>query len=104
MPRNVFKRMRAADDLGPALNANEVSESISMEDAEKATLVAIGTFGGGTVTWQITLDGTNFVSSGLTQTAPGKVDLTIPCKAARASLAGATAPSVNCAAMIRTFD
>jgi len=104
MRNNVFKALRAADDLAAALDENEVTEAISMETFEKATLVAVGTFGGGTLTWQITVDGTNWVTSGLTLTAAGKVDLAIPCKAVRGSLAGATTPALVCAGAFQTFD
>jgi len=102
--RNVFKTMVAADDGAVALNANENSAPVSMDNIEKATFAAAGTFGGGTMTLQVSMDGTTFVTSGLTLTAVGKVDLTIPCKQARWALTGATAPSVTMACALRTLE
>lgn len=102
--RNVFKTMLAADDSAVALNANENSAPISMENIEKGTFAAAGAFGAGTMTLFVSMDGTTFVSSGLTLTAAGKVDLTIPCKQARWTLTGATAPSVTMACALRTLE
>jgi hypothetical protein len=103
MAKNVFLTMGAADDNGN-LNANENSKPVDMQAIEKGTFAATGTFGGGTATLQVSMDGTNWVSSGLTLTAAGKVDLTIPCKQARWNLAGATSPSLVCACALRTLD
>jgi hypothetical protein len=104
LQRTVFKALVAADDSAAALNANENTISVGAENIQEATIVASGTFGGGTATVQITVDGTTFVSSGLTLTATGKVQLTIPCKAFRVALTGATGPSVICAAAMRTYE
>jgi hypothetical protein len=68
-----------------------------MTNAEKARFAAQGTFGGGTMTLQITPDGTNWSSSGLTLTANGQCQLTTPCKQARWTLTGATSPSITMA-------
>lgn len=104
LQRTVFKALVAADDLAAALNANENSIAVGAENIQEATIVASGSFGGGTITVFITVDGTTFVSSGLTLTATGKVQLTIPCKAFRCTLTGATAPSIICAAAMRTYE
>lgn len=104
MPRNVPVTMVAADDSGLALNANESSKPVDMLNAEKARFGAAGTFGAGTMTLQITLDGSTWHSSGLTLTAAGSVELTTPCKQARWTLTGATAPSINMHAVLRTLD
>lgn len=103
LQRNVFKVLGAADD-GGNLNANENTIAIGMENIQQATIACTGTFGGGTATVQISVDGTNFVTSGLTLTAAGKVDLTIPCKAMRVALTGATSPSLVVAMAARTYE
>ncbi len=104
LQRTVFRPLLAADDNAAALNANENTIAIGAENLQEATIVASGSFGGGTITVFITVDGTNFVTSGLTLTATGKVQLTIPCKAFRCTLTGATAPSVVCAFAGRTYE
>lgn len=104
LQRTVFKQLVAADDLAAALNANENTIAVGAENIQEATIVAVGTFGGGTITVFVTVDGTNFVTSGLTLTSAGKVQLTIPCKAFRCTLTGATGPSVTCAAAMRTYE
>lgn len=104
MARNVFLTMPAADDGENLDEAAEVTAAVDMTNIEKGTFAAVGTFGSGTLTLQISVDGTNFVSSGLTLTANGKVDLAIPCRQARWSLAGATTPDIACAAALRTLD
>lgn len=104
MPKNLIVSLVAADDSAAALNANEATKAIDISNVEKATLVAVGAFGGGTLTWQISLDNVNWVSTGLTLAAAGKSDLTIPAKFVRGVLAGATAPAVICGAALRTLD
>jgi hypothetical protein len=101
--RNVYVTMGAADD-GAAINTNESSKGVDMTNAEKARFAAQGTFGGGTMTLQVTLDGTNWSTSGLTLTANGSVELTTPCKQARWTLTGATSPSITMGASIRTLQ
>ena len=90
--RNVFK------SLGAALAANGSTGAIDVSGASQVTLGASGTWGGGTLTWEISLDhGTTWVTSGLSQTADGSKILTNPATQVRGTLAGATAPSISCA-------
>lgn len=102
MAKNVFVAMPAVD--GGALNANENTIDVDLTNAEKASVVATGTFGGGTLTLHGSLDGTTFATTGLTLTAPGKLDVLIPLKKVRGVLTGATTPSVSVAIGIRTLD
>lgn len=104
MARNVFKTIVAADDGAAALDENEPSEAIDMQNVEKSTFGVAGTFGGATVTLQISMDGTTFVSSGLTVTAAGRMELTTPCKQARLNVTGGTAASITGAVALRTLD
>jgi hypothetical protein len=96
--------MPAADDGAAALNANESTKPVDMMNIEKGTFAAVGTFGGGTLTLQVSMDGITWHSSGLTLAAAGAVTLSIPCKQARWTLTGATAPSVTCSCALRTLD
>jgi hypothetical protein len=104
MARNVFVTITAADDDSATFDENEVSNAIDMQNVEKATFGVAGTFDGATVTLQISMDGVTFVSSGLTAAAAGRMELTTPCKQARISIAGGTAPELTCAAALRTLD
>ncbi len=104
MARNLIIPMLAADDGAAALNANEPTKAYDITNMDKATIAATGTFGGGTLTVQLSNDGTNWFSSGLTIAAAGKVDLAIPAKFVRGNLAGATTPSLNVTMALRTLD
>lgn len=102
--RNIFKNFTAVDDGLTIFDENELSNAIDMINVEKATIAAVGTFGGATVTVQISTDGTNFVTSGLTIAAAGKVDLTIPCRLVRLSIAGGAGAAITAAIVMRTLD
>lgn len=89
--RNVFK------SFGAALAANGSTPGIDVETASQVTLAAQGTFGGGTISFDISLDnGATWVASGLSLTASGSKVLTQPATQVRATLSGATGPSVTC--------
>ena len=61
----------------------------------KATVIAWGTFGGGTVAIQVSSDGTNWADH-TTFTAAGAADVDISAAAyVRGNLTGATAPSLT---------
>jgi hypothetical protein len=94
--RNVFK------SFGAALAANGSTPGIDISGASQVTLAAQGAFGGGTITFEISLDnGATWVSSGLTLAAAGSKVLTNPATQVRATLAGATGPNVTCQAGIQ---
>ena len=82
----------------PALTDNGTVSPISLETASRAWVTLAGTFGGGTATVEITLDGSNWVAyPGGAKTSPDVVEIQGPIKAARVTLAGATTPSLSVA-------
>ncbi|HCR85494.1 MAG TPA: hypothetical protein DIV86_02335 [Alphaproteobacteria bacterium] len=62
------------------------------------TFAASGTFGGGIITMQYSLDGTNFITGGVDSelVSDGGKKFSLPKCSIRLNLAGATSPNVNC--------
>ncbi len=75
---------------------NASSSAQNSESANQRIIIASGSFGGGTLTLQHSVDGTVWVTSGLTLTAAGKIEFREqPGLIWRVTLAGATAGSVT---------
>ena len=75
---------------------NASSSAVSPQDSRARVIVAYGTFGGGTLTLEYSVDGSNYESSGKTLTATGSIEFREqPGVLWRVTLSGPTAGSVT---------
>lgn len=81
--------------LSASADANGTALALSARvEGDTMGIIARGTFGGGTVTIQVSFDGTNWASTDVTFTADGYKELRVVANYVRAVLAGSTSPTV----------
>jgi len=80
-------------------SSNASSATQNADDSQLITIIASGTFGGGTLTLEYSADGATFVTAGLTLTADGVIQHRPTAGVQwRVTLAGATGASVTATA------
>ncbi len=77
------------------LTTNTSTDAVGFRGKPGVTMYAKGTWGSGTLTLAISPDGSNWFSTTSTLTADGFKTITDRVKAVRATLAGATNPSLT---------
>lgn len=80
-------------------SGNASSAAQTADDSQAITIIASGTFGGGTLTLEYSADASTYVTAGLTLTAAGIIQHRPTAGVTwRVTLAGATAGSVTATA------